>query len=213
MDKKQAYYHPSDRLVDVFVGASDGITIPFIVVSALYGAQSANNTIIIIATAAAAVGGIVMFVSTYQTGKHQMSERGELSEKEKRIADSIGLDATIQRHMNDAAAKEFDEYAAYAKEYELVREENPLKAITASGYTIGISFLLAGLLPIIPFYIFSDTVESFMWSVGFSLTALFALNAYKAKVTRQKVLHTGLRAVVMATVAGWAAYYIAGLFL
>ena len=212
MDKKQVYYHPSDRLTDVFVGASDGIIIPFVVIAALYGADFTNNIIIIIATAAAAVGGIVMYASTYLTGRHQMQEEGRLSEKEKQIADKIGLDESIIQQMDAEAVKEKEEYSSFALEYDLPEATKPIKAITSSAVTIGLSYFIAGVLPIIPFCIFSETSKSILWSACIALSAAFILNIYRAKVTEQNILYSSLRAVIMAVVAAWAAYYIAGLF-
>ncbi len=212
MDKKQTYYHPSDRLIDIFVGASDGIIIPFVVISALYGAKFANNTIMIIATIAAAIGGIIMFASTYLTGKHQIEEEGRLTEKEKQIAEEIGLDESIIQRMDSEAAKEKEEYSSYAIEYDLQPASKPVKEITVSAYTIGLSYFIAGMLPTVPFYILQEVKSGFLCSIGITLVFVFILNVYRAKVTEQGVLYSSVRAVVMATVAAWAAYYIAYLF-
>lgn len=213
MNEEYKYYHLSDTLIDVLVGASDGIIIPFIVIAGLVGVNFTNPAIAFIGTGSAIAGGIVMFFSAYSAGREQIKETGKLSAKEQKILGHIGVDDDVKLQIEGEVAKEKTLFTEYAESYELKQPANAKKMILISAATIGISYIASGLIPTLPFRFMYDIQPAMITSSAITTVLLFSLGFFRAKVTGRSSWQGALRLTFMGVAGAWAAYYIAGLFL
>lgn len=213
MSATRRYYHVSDTLTDILVGASDGFTIPFIVVAGMTGALLSVNAIIIAGIAAAFIGGIAMGAGAYMGEKEQLDETGELSPREEEILRRIGLGEDIKEQLAAEAAKEKDEFNELAASYELPEDRNALSKIRTSAFTVGIAYLIGGLIPVLPFLLINEQIHALVYAAIFTLVCLFVLSFFRAQRTGRNGLYGALRPVFLTIAAAWGAYYVAGLFV
>ncbi len=73
-----------------------------------------------------------------------------------------------------------------------------------------ISYLLIGLIPLLPYVFSADTKVGFYWSVGFSLFALFCLGLFKGYIIGRHLLYSALKiffagtlVIAIAVAVGW----------
>lgn len=214
MQEQNKFYHTSDTFTDILVGVSDGLTVPFIVVAGLVGALFSNNIISVIGFASALVGGIAMIASAYYSGKEQLEEtKGVISDQEKKILDRIGIDETLQQKIEEEAAEQKQTFLQLAAEYNLDAESNIKRLMRISAFTIGISYVVGGLIPVAPFWLMNDTRQAFIVCLIITLVCLFVLGYIRAKLTGRNGLKGALRVTILAVCAAWGVYYVAGLFL
>jgi len=85
--------------------------------------------------------------------------------------------------------------------------ENPVKG----AITIFFAYLIGSLFPVLPFLLPDTKIASIIALIGTS-TALFAVGAYKTKVTKRNWAKSGLEMLVVALLAAAAGYAIGYLF-
>jgi len=80
------------------------------------------------------------------------------------------------------------------------------------GGTIGISFLIGALIPLLPYYMFGVRQESMVTSLLASLSFLFVVGAWKGKIADKNVWRSGTETLLIG-ILGSVALYIIGIFL
>ncbi|MDP3992747.1 MAG: VIT1/CCC1 transporter family protein [bacterium] len=60
-----------------------------------------------------------------------------------------------------------------------------------------ISYLLVGLIPLLPYIFSADTTTGFYYSVGFSLIALFSLGLFKGYVVGKHPIYSAIKVLVV----------------
>ena len=81
-------------------------------------------------------------------------------------------------------------------------ESQPLRHSTATF----LAFVTAGVVPLVPFVWPALRAEAFVWSVGLTLAALFAVGALRTTVTLDRWWMAGLEMLSLGVVAAAAAY-------
>src|SRR6184192_2498743 len=90
----ERHFTGSDKVRDIVIGMSDGLTVPFALAAGLSGAQVANKTILIAGLAEIAAGSIAMGLGGYLAARsdaeHYESERRrEQHEVQHRVQDEV----------------------------------------------------------------------------------------------------------------------------
>lgn len=62
-----------------------------------------------------------------------------------------------------------------------------------------ISYLLIGLIPLLPYVFSADTITGFYWSVGLSLVALFCLGLFKGYVVGKHPIYSALKVFIVGS--------------
>lgn len=83
---------------------------------------------------------------------------------------------------------------------ELDKLKRPKERPYISGLLMFISYLLAGMVPLLP-VIFLNYPVSLWFSVGFALAGLFLLGFFKGKILRSSPLNGGLKILIIGGIA------------
>jgi len=75
--------------------------------------------------------------------------------------------------------------------------EKPYKV----GLVIGLSFLLGALVPLLPYYLTTQSAVSVTASVVFSLSFLFVAGAWKGRIVGREIWRSGLETLMVGAAA------------
>lgn len=228
LDIQQRKQPTSSSIVrEVVIGISDGLTIPFALVTGLCAANVAGNTILIVGIALVVAGSIAIGIGAYLSSKAQLNHyikelkrenfeienlRKKEIEETKEFFASIGLSEAVQQQATEEVSQEKNSWVDFMKKYELGSQNpNPNMAMKAA-INVGVSYIIGGLIPLLPFFLVDDNVEALKYAAISSLICLFIFGYCKSKITDQKPLQGALRITVIGAVAAAAAFGVAKLF-
>lgn len=224
MIHKEKHLKSSEFITDMVIGMSDGLTVPFALAAGLSGAVS-DNTIVITAGIAEIVAGcIAMGLGGYLAGKteqeHYQSElKREYDEVEnerereitevKEVFAEYGIDEAGQTLLANQLAKDKTKWVNFMMKFELGLEEpNPQRARN-SALTIGIAYLVGGLLPLTAYFFTATPKEGLLISAVITTICLFVFGYFKSKVTGQPPFKGALKVTAIGLIAAAAAYFVA----
>ena len=224
---EENHLQSSAILRDVVIGMSDGLTVPFALAAGLSGAVSTSGIIVIAGIAEIAAGGIAMGLGGYLAGKteqdHYESELKREYEEVERIPDMeklevkeffqhIGLSEELQNKATEEISKDKKQWVDFMMKFELgLDEPNPRRARN-SAVTIGVSYIIGGILPLRPYFFINDSKEALKFSVLATLICLFVFGYFKSKLTGVPVLPGAIKVMLIGALAAGAAYSVALLF-
>jgi VIT1/CCC1 family predicted Fe2+/Mn2+ transporter len=206
---------------DVIFGANDGLVSILALVAGVYGAVTDSKLILITGVAGAIAGTISMGAGAYLSAKSEKEvtqkenqRKGIISgTQEQKTASLIEMyqaQGFSQRESEAVAARvlaqlEVESLGTIGEVTGLTTEDDwpPSKA----GLLTGISFMIASIIPILPFAIFEVTPAAIA-AMGASIAALFGIGASKAVFTRSSWVRSGLENLVIGMLAATATYII-----
>ena len=214
------------KLRDFILGVQDGLVNVLGLVLGVATATMSTKTVLIAGLAATFAEsfamGAVAYTSTkaYRDFYHSELERErmhieQIPEHEREEIHEIfaqkgfkgeELESIVQKITSN---KEVWLQIMMAEELKLVPQDKdgPLK----STLIVGFSSLLGSIIPLIP-YFFISIETAFLWSFGVSAVFLFAIGAYKAKLTIGRPWKSGIEMLLIGSAAALAGYVI-GLLL
>lgn len=80
-----------------------------------------------------------------------------------------------------------------------------------SSLVVGLAAMIGSFVPLMPFFFF-DVKTSVIWSLAVSSVVLFAVGAFKAKITVGSWLKSGIQMLIIGLVSALLGYYIGYLF-
>jgi predicted membrane protein (TIGR00267 family) len=96
--------------------------------------------------------------------------------------------------------------------YELGLEKPDANRARKSALTIGASYIVGGLIPLLPYvFIRTDKHLALLVSLVVTLLALFVFGFFKSKVTGQPPISGAFRTMIIGAIAAGAAFGIAKL--
>ena len=224
MTHTENHLKSSEFITDMVIGMSDGLTVPFALAAGLSGAVSSNTIVITAGIAEIVAGCIAMGLGGYLAGKteqeHYQSElKREYDEVEnlyereiqevKDIFAEYGIDDTGQTMIASQLAKDKTKWVNFMMKYELGLEEpNPNRARN-SALTIGLAYLVGGLLPLLAYFFTSTPHQGLFLSAMITTTCLFVFGYLKSKVTGQPKLKGAFKVTAIGLIAAAAAYFVA----
>ena len=214
----------SDFITDIVIGMSDGLTVPFALAAGLSGAVSSNAIVITAGIAEIVAGCIAMGLGGYLAGKTEQEHyQNELkreydevdNEREKEIIEvkeifaEYGIDDAGQTILANQLATDKTKWVNFMMKFELGLEEpNPQRARN-SALTIGIAYLVGGLLPLTAYFFTATPKEGLLLSAIITTICLFVFGYFKSKVTGQPTLNGALKVTAIGLIAAAAAYFVA----
>ncbi len=223
----EKHLQSSDFIKDIVIGMSDGLTVPFALAAGLSGAV-ANTTIITTAGIAEIVAGsIAMGLGGFLAGQTEVEhydaelkreyeevERVPETEKEevKEVFASYGLDENAQNLVVEALSKDKDKWVDFMMKFELGLEKPDINRARNSALTIGISYIIGGIIPLSPYFFVENAHTGLNYSVILTLMTLFVFGFFKSKVTGQNPLNGAFKVMMIGAAAAGAAFYVAKLF-
>lgn len=227
IDHNEEHVKSSDLIKDIVIGMSDGLTVPFALAAGLSGAVTASSLVITAGIAEIAAGSIAMGLGGYLAGRaeidHYSSEqKREYYEvdnlREKEIAETqeifaqMGLSEKTVEAAVEELAKDKDKWVQFMMKYELDLETPDPKRARNSALTIGISYIIGGIIPLSPYFFTEHPHDGLLYSAGVTLISLFVFGYYKSKLTGQPLFKGALKVMAIGAIAATAAFGIAKLF-
>lgn len=216
----------SDFISDIVIGMSDGLTVPFALAAGLSGAVDSNNIVITAGIAEIVAGSIAMGLGGYLAGKteqehyenelkREYEEVERVPEREieevKEVFAEYGLSPESQYLIATELSKDKKKWVDFMMKFELGLEEPHPNRARNSAATIGTSYIVGGLLPLLA-YVFTDTPTSgLILSAIITTVCLFIFGYFKSKVTGQSPFYGALKVTLIGLVAAGAAFGIAKL--
>src|SRR5476651_1355055 len=228
MDHHHHEHHvtSSETIRDIVIGMSDGLTVPFALAAGLSGAVSSSTLVVTAGIAEIIAGSIAMGLGGYLAGRteldHYQSELKREYEEVERVPEqekqevkevfaSFGLSTQLQDQIADEMAKDKKAWVDFMMRFELGLEEpNPNRA-RISAITIGISYIVGGIIPLSPYILISNAQTALFYSVSVTLICLFVFGFFKSKMTGQPALGGAFKVVVIGALAAGAAFLMAKL--
>jgi len=224
MPHVEEHLKSSDFITDVVIGMSDGLTVPFALAAGMSSAIADTGIITTAGIAEIIAGSIAMGLGGFLAGKteqeHYASElKREYREVEevpetekeeiKEIFAAYGLSASSQTLIVEELSKDKDKWVEFMMRYELGLEEPHANRATRSALTIGLSYVVGGIIPLLPYFFTHSAANGLKVSASVTILCLFVFGFFKAKVTGQPLLSGALKVTITGALAAAAAYLVA----
>jgi VIT1/CCC1 family predicted Fe2+/Mn2+ transporter len=214
----------SDTIRDIVIGMSDGLTVPFALAAGLSGAVSNSHIVVTAGIAEIVAGSIAMGLGGFLAGRteadHYDSELKREYEEVERVPDQekkevmevfadFGLSTKLQQEVADEMAKDTDKWVDFMMKYELGLEKPEANRASQSAVTIGISYIVGGIIPLSPYFFVANSQDALYYSVAVTMVCLFVFGYFKSKVTGQPPISGAFKVLIIGALAAAAAFGIA----
>ncbi len=220
----EKHFTATKTVRDIVIGMSDGLTVPFALAAGLSGAVASTSIVVTAGLAEIAAGSIAMGLGGYLAAKtdfehytiertRELRETEQIPEEEaKEVAEIFrryGLDDEQIAPVVTAIRADRERWADFMMRFELGLESPDPTRARRSAFTIAVSYIAGGLIPLAP-YIMLSTILTALWvSVGVTLAALFVFGYVKGRFTGINPLRGGLQTIFIGGLAAAAAFGIA----
>jgi len=220
----EQHLRSSDTIRDIVIGMSDGLTVPFALAAGLSGAVSKSGIIVTAGIAEIVAGSIAMGLGGFLAGRteadHYRSELQREYEEVERVPEqekaevkevfaTFGLSAALQDEVANEMAKDKDKWVDFMMRYELGLEKPDDNRASRSAFTIGVSYIVGGIIPLSPYFLINESQIALYYSCGITMICLFVFGYFKSKVTGQPLLSGALKVLLIGTLAAAAAFLMA----
>jgi len=216
----------SDTIKDIVIGMSDGLTVPFALAAGLSGATAASGIVVTAGIAEIVAGSIAMGLGGFLAGKteadHYNSELKREYDEVERVPEQekmevrevfagFGISGHLQHEIAEEMAKDKDAWVDFLMRYELGLEKPEANRARQSAVTIGISYIVGGIIPLSPYFFIHDSQQALYYSCAITSICLFVFGYFKSKVTGQPPFAGALKVLIIGALAAAAAFGMAKL--
>jgi VIT1/CCC1 family predicted Fe2+/Mn2+ transporter len=213
-------------LRDFVVGTSDGLTVPFALAAGLCGAVQSNSIIIVAGLAEIIAGTIAMGLGGFLAGQTEIEHyegeqrREELEVKKipkeemdevKNLLESYGISTKARHAVARDLAKDHSKWVDFMMRFELGLEKPDPRQAFFSGFRIGLSYAVGGLVPLSAYFFTRQPMAGLFYSSLITVTCLLVFGYYKASFTGQKPVKGAFTVTAVGMLAAGAAFAIARL--
>ncbi|HTO88412.1 MAG TPA: VIT1/CCC1 transporter family protein [Thermoanaerobaculia bacterium] len=222
----ERHFTASERIRDIVIGMSDGLTVPFALAAGLSGAVDSTRVVITAGFAEIAAGSIAMGLGGYLAARtdaeHYASELArekretfEMPAEETRevvdVFEEYGLPHAQAVEAAHALRRDRKRWVDFMMRFELGLEKpNPTRA-RSSALTIALSYIAGGLIPLCPYFFLHPMGRALVGSVVLTLLALLVFGYVKGRYTVKKPLRSAWQTALVGGIAAAAAFTIAKL--
>jgi VIT1/CCC1 family predicted Fe2+/Mn2+ transporter len=222
----EKHFTASDTVRDIVIGMSDGLTVPFALAAGLSGAVDSTNLIIAAGVAEVAAGAIAMGLGGYLAARtdaeHYQTERAREERETVEIPDAevdevadvfrgYGLPEETVKTVAGAICSDQKRWVDFMMRFELGMEEpNPRRARN-SAVTIALSYVVGGMVPLAPYFVFASVHSALLGSVLVTIVALFAFGFIKGRFTTNHPFRSAVQTILVGSLAASAAFAMAKL--
>jgi len=225
MAKKKLAAEIRDSIGDLVFGMEDGLISNLGLVLGVAAAGVPNTTVLLAGFASMFAGAVSMAAGDYLSTKSQRevldaqivaeekklkSPKEEMKVLQKLYRAAKFTDKEIRHFVRHLSANKRLMLKTLAEEeLGIVPEkfENPVRG----AITIFAAFMVGSVFPILPFFLADTRTASVLALIGTGVT-LFAVGAYKTKLTQRNWLKSGIEMLAIAILAAVAGYAIGSLF-
>ncbi|KAH7093388.1 Ccc1 family [Paraphoma chrysanthemicola] len=191
----------SEVLRDAIIGFADGLTVPFALTAGLSAAGS-SHIVIIGGTAELFAGAISMGLGAWLAAKTEAKHYHVEEERERRevrempeaeeeeiyaIFDKYGVSRGSVVSVVEALKKDEDMWVQFMMDFELQLAKPAVSRAWISALVMGLTYLLGGLIPMIPYFAFQDVNHALFTSIGITFVLLVVFGYIKALLTGSKL--------------------------
>ena len=222
----EEHMQSSDLLRDIVIGMSDGLTVPFALAAGLSGAVDSNHLVVRAGLAEVAAGSIAMGLGGFLAGKTEIDhynselkkeydEVERLPDKEREevreFFDQLGLSPALQQQAVVELTKDKDRWVEFMMKHELGLDKPDEKRARKSAFNIGFSYVVGGMVPLLPYFFIENTLKGLQYSAIITLICLFIFGYFKARMTGINPFTGGLKVMFIGAIAAGVAFGIAKL--
>jgi len=223
----EKHFMATETVRDVVIGMADGLTVPFALAAGLSAAVSSTSVIVTAGLAEIAAGAIAMglggFLAARTDAQHFASEqaREELEIDTKRdvevaevreIFAGYGLAGAALENVVAAITTDRKRWTDFMMRFELGLEKPDPKRAPVSAATIAVSYLVGGLIPLLPYMLTSHLSDALRISVFTTGLALLIFGGVKGHFTGVNRLVSAVQTLFVGGLAAAAAFWLAHLF-
>ncbi len=223
----ETHFESSDLVRDVVIGMADGLTVPFALAAGLSGVVASTHLVVVAGLAEIAAGSIAMGLGGYLASRgdseHYASERKreemEVVERTRdeeeeiyEIFEEYGVTRTESDSVLQALKRNPKAWVDFMMRFELGLEEPEANRARQSAITIASSYVVGGMVPLLPYILLNESSRALAASVVITLLALVVFGAVKGRLTGTGAWRSGLQTVLIGGLAAGAAYALARLF-
>ncbi|MGH9366801.1 MAG: VIT1/CCC1 transporter family protein [Thermoanaerobaculia bacterium] len=222
----ERHFTAPKRIRDIVIGMSDGLTVPFALAAGLSGAVDSTRIVITAGLAEIAAGSIAMGLGGYLAARtdaeHYASELArenretfETPAEETRevvqVFEGYGLPHDRAVEAAHALRRDRKRWVEFMMRFELGLEKpDPLRA-RASALTIGLSYVVGGMIPLAPYFFLHPMQNALIGSVVLTLAALLLFGYVKGRFTVKRPVRSAWQTALVGGIAAAAAFSIAKL--
>ena len=222
----EKHFTGSEMVRDIVIGMSDGLTVPFALAAGLSGIAHSTAIVITGGLAEIAAGSIAMGLGGYLAARSDVEHYANERENERREVEVIpakekeeveevllayGLEKDQSKLVAESLSKRPEAWIDFMMRFELGLEKpNPKRALK-SALTIGISYIIGGLIPLAPYILISNAGSALLFSVIFTLMALLIFGYVKGRFTGGRPIRSALQTALIGGLAAAAAFGLAKL--
>jgi VIT1/CCC1 family predicted Fe2+/Mn2+ transporter len=220
------HFTGSEFVRDIVIGMSDGLTVPFALAAGLSGIVNSTAIVITGGLAEIAAGSIAMGLGGYLAAKsdaeHYAAERAteqrevemipeiEVAEVEK-VFLLYGLEKEQSSLVANALSQRPEAWVDFMMRFELGLEKPDPKRARSSALTIGLSYIVGGMVPLAPYILTPNAGNALFFSVVFTLLALLIFGYVKGRFTGTHPLRSAVQTALIGGLAASAAFGLARL--
>jgi VIT1/CCC1 family predicted Fe2+/Mn2+ transporter len=220
----ERHFRGSAAVRDVVIGMSDGLTVPFALAAGLSGAVASSGIVVTAGLAEIAAGSIAMglggYLAAQSEAEHYASERAreerevrdipEIEQREvEQILRSYGLAQRPAETIARALSRRPKRWVDFMMRFELGLETPDPRRGTRSALTIGASYAIGGIVPLVPYMVLARATSALTVSVLFTLAALLIFGYVKGRFTGGRAIRSALQSVLIGGAAAAAAFALA----
>jgi vacuolar iron transporter family protein len=223
---REIHFRGTPVVRDLVIGLSDGLTVPFALAAGISAAVSNAHLVVAVGLAEIAAGSISMGLGGYLVAstesQHYRAEVGrEKSETElvpereaqevAQILEDYGLPPEEVAPLVRSIRADQKRWIGFMMRFEIGLEEPNPSRIWRSALTIALSYVVGGLIPLIPYMIATKVKTALLFSAIVTVIALFGFGYGKNKMIGLSPLRGGIQTILIGGVAAGAAFLIARL--
>jgi VIT1/CCC1 family predicted Fe2+/Mn2+ transporter len=220
----EKHFTSGELVRDIVIGMSDGLTVPFALAAGLSSAVGSPHVVVTAGLAEIAAGSIAMGLGGYLAARsdadHFAAERNreqrevaEVPEEEKREVNHIlrqfGLSDIESETITEALSKRPKVWVDFMMRFELRLEEPEPGRALRSAFTIALSYVAGGLIPLSPYFGIPSPRQALLVSVGVTLVALAVFGYLKGRASGANPVRGGVQTTVIGALAAAAAFALA----
>lgn len=222
----ERHFEATEVVRDVVIGMADGLTVPFALAAGLSGTVAASHLIVVAGLAEIAAGSIAMGLGGYLAARTDMEhyiaelkrewrETKYMPEEEAEEVATMFRDYRLEEAqiapVVEAIRSNRKRWVDFMMRFELGLERPDPTRARRSAATIGGSYIVGGLVPLLPYMLVESVGLALSISAGVTLAALFVFGYIKGRFTGISPLRGAMQTTVTGGTAAAAAFGIARL--
>ncbi|HEY5993918.1 MAG TPA: VIT1/CCC1 transporter family protein [Gallionellaceae bacterium] len=218
------HFRASNAVRDIVIGMADGLTVPFALAAGLSSAIESSRLITTAGIAEIAAGSVAMGLGGYLAARGDAEhyvrelqrERQEVkATPEEEAAEVVavfkeyGVSPEQSAPAVAAMCKNRGAWVRFMMRFELGLEPPQPGRATRSAATIAAAYVVGGLIPIAPYFLFAEVHDALLASCVVTLVALALFGYTKGRITGISPWSGALHTLAIGSAAAAAAFILA----